>query len=240
LAKLEWLGADVEGIETLFFTLPEYRAATNKQFDLAKYEDQERILGFFRENTKYKLVILDSLSTLFQLEDENSNSEWNRKVQPFLISLRGMAVGQVLLHHAGKSGTPTPRGASAQATVASNIIHLTDHPEKRAGEAWFTVDFADKQRAGGDSFNKFSVRLIDDGERVEWQIDENTTRIGSQHDRITAQILRGISVTKIAGEFGKSRQWVGRLRNRARQRCLLDEKYQITEAGTQFLDSVED
>jgi hypothetical protein len=200
LQKLEWLGPQISSIETKFFTLPEYRISTGRDFDLSRREDQQKILSFFKANPRYRLLVMDSLSTLFMLEDENSNSEWNRKVQPFLIDLRGMGIGQLILHHSGKAGTQ--RGASAQATIAANVIHLSDHPQKRSGEAWFCVDFADKQRSGGDSFKKFSVRLIDDGERVEWVVDENPTRSGSQNDLITAQILHGISVTKIAGSSG--------------------------------------
>jgi hypothetical protein len=119
--------------------------------------------------------VLDSVSTLFGLEDENNNSEWNNKVNPFLRDLRALGVACFLLHHSGKDGRKGLRGASAMSAMANNIFRIANHPKKSddAGEAWFVLG-KDKQRTGGFMFKTFGMHFYQtaDGKETRWDITE--------------------------------------------------------------------
>jgi RecA-family ATPase len=142
-------------------------------FYLSTRVNQKKIITWLTEHPTYKLVVLDSAGTLFGLEEENSNSEWNLKIQPFLRDLRALGVACILLHHAGKDGKKGLRGASAMGAMAHCIFRLTNHPDKsnEEGEAWFTLTI-DKQRAAGFSFRKFSLHYIRNVDKTEtnWEI----------------------------------------------------------------------
>jgi len=122
------------------------------------------------------LVILDSASTLFGLQEENSNSEWNNKVNPLLRDLRALGVSCILLHHAGKDNKKGLRGASSMGAMAQNVFRIINHPSKDIdeGQAWFTL-LKDKQRSAGFSFNPFSLKYIqgDDQKTTTWEVTEN-------------------------------------------------------------------
>lgn len=69
------------------------------------------------EGAPFDLVILDNLSTLATIEDENSSSAFNGVI-PFLMKLKQANVACVLVHHTGKSGNVnTFRGHSKLATT---------------------------------------------------------------------------------------------------------------------------
>jgi RecA-family ATPase len=176
--QFEWLGVQRPECRLKILSLPEYQLATEDSFYLVKRENQLKIIQWLKEHPTYKLVVLDSISTLFGLEDENSNSEWNAKVSPFLRDLRALDVAQLLLHHSGKDGKKGLRGASAQGAMAHNIFRLTNHGDKKVdeGEAHFTIT-KDKFRARGFSFKSFALHYIpDERERkTTWEVTPVTS-----------------------------------------------------------------
>jgi energy-coupling factor transporter ATP-binding protein EcfA2 len=171
IKKFEWLGTQLRPIRIL--SLPEYQLITEDAFYISNRENQLKIIQWLKSNRGYKLVILDSASTLFGLVDENDNSEWNNKVNPFLRDLRALGVACILLHHAGKDNRRGLRGASAMGAMAHNIFKLSNHGDNDIddGEAWFVLS-KDKQRAGGYSFKMFGLRFFQENDETEthWEV----------------------------------------------------------------------
>lgn len=173
VSKLEWLGKQKASLKLRILSVPEYQHATEDHFHLSDRPNQLKIINWLKGNPDYKVVVLDSVSTLFGLEEENSNSEWNNKVNPFLRDLRAINVACILLHHAGKDNKKGLRGASSMGAMAENIYRLTnsDHKLPEAGEAYFKLT-KDKQRAGGFSFNPFSAHFFQENndKEIHWEI----------------------------------------------------------------------
>jgi len=173
IAQFEWLGRQNYPIRVL--SIPEYQLETRDTFILSERKNQLKIVNWLKTHPQYRLVVLDSASTLFGLEDENNNSEWNNKINPLLRDLRGLGVACLLLHHAGKDGSKGFRGASAIGAMAENIFRITNHKKKNVddGEAWFIIS-KDKLRSAGKSFKKFALKYTqtDDGKSTQWEETE--------------------------------------------------------------------
>lgn len=175
VAQFEWLGPQSNKYKIRILSIPEYQLATEDTFDMADRKNQLEVVKWLKEHPTYKFIILDSVSTVFGLQDENSNSEWNSKVSPLLRDLRALDVGCLLLHHSGKDGKKGLRGASAMGAMAQNIFRLTNHPKKNIdeGEAWFILS-KDKYRAPGKSFPTFALRFTqeNDGKETHWEVTD--------------------------------------------------------------------
>lgn len=176
----EWLGRQTNKYMLKILSVPEYQMKTMDSFYLTQRINQIKIVEWLKRHPNYKLVVLDSLSTLFGLEDENSNSEWNNKINPLLRDLRAIKVACILLHHTGKDGKRGLRGASAINAMCQNQFKLSNHPDQDPdiGEAWFTLS-KDKQRAGGFQFKTFSMHFSQDKEkgRTVWEITSNKSEL---------------------------------------------------------------
>lgn len=175
IAQFEWLGVQRSKYRMQILSIPEYQLATEDSFYLSNRINQLKIIQWLKTHPNYKLIVLDSASTLFGLVEENDNSEWSNKINPFLRDLRALNVACLMLHHAGKNSKSGLRGASAIGAMAHNIFTLHNHPSKTIedGEAWFTVG-KDKQRSSGFSFRDFSIRFFQEnnGKETHWEITE--------------------------------------------------------------------
>jgi energy-coupling factor transporter ATP-binding protein EcfA2 len=176
ISQFEWLGVQQSKYRMRILSIPEYQIATEDQFYLSNRINQLKITQWLKTHPNYKLIILDSASTLFGLIEENDNSEWSNKINPFLRDLRALDVACILLHHSGKDGKRGLRGASAMGAMAHNIFALTNHGLKNVddGEAWFTIG-KDKQRQAGFTFKTFSLRFSQENHDKEthWEVTEN-------------------------------------------------------------------
>lgn len=176
IAQFEWLGVQQSKYRMRILSIPEYQIATDDQFYLSNRINQLKIIQWLKTHPNYKSIILDSASTLFGLVEENDNSEWSNKINPFLRDLRALGVGCILLHHSGKDGKRGLRGASAMGAMAHNIFALTNHANKNVddGEAWFTIG-KDKQRVAGFSFKTFSLKYSqqNNDKETHWEVTEN-------------------------------------------------------------------
>jgi len=176
IAQYEWLGRQQRDYRIKVLSVPEYQLVTEDTFYLSDKRNQQKVIRWLQAHPTYKLVVLDSVSTLFGLIDENDNSEWNNKINPFLRDLRALGVAGILLHHASKEKRRGLRGASSMGAMAQNIFRLVDHSKKSIddGEAWFTIG-KDKQRSAGYSFKTFSIHFTQTTDRKEthWEITMN-------------------------------------------------------------------
>jgi hypothetical protein len=175
VGQFEWLGRQRPEHRLKILSVPEYQLETSSSFHLSDRVNQLRIVEWLQAHPTYKLVILDSVSTLFGLENENDNSEWSNKVNPLLRDLRASGVASILLHHSGKDNKRGLRGASAMGAMAHNIFRLISHKEKNIddGEAWFILS-KDKQRAAGYSFKTFALKYTQNLDKTEthWEVTD--------------------------------------------------------------------
>ena len=168
IKKFEWLGKQLNKHSIKILSIPEYQMETEDTFYLSERKNQLKIIKWLKEHQDYRLIVLDSASTLFGLVEENDNSEWNTKINPFLRDLRALGVACFLLHHAGKNNKKGLRGASSMGAMAHYIFQLANHENKEIdeGEAWFVIN-KDKQRAGGFSFKTFGVHYYQEENETE-------------------------------------------------------------------------
>jgi len=173
IGQFEWLGPQCNKYKIKILSVPEYQLATEDTFTLATRENQLKIIAWLKENPTYECVVLDSVSTLFGLVEENDASEWSNKVNPFLRDLRALKVACLMLHHSGKDGKRGMRGTSAMTAMAHNIFKLSDHPNKDPdlGEAHFIIS-KDKQRGAGFGFKSFGIHFFQNESKTEthWEI----------------------------------------------------------------------
>ena len=173
IKQFEWLGRQHTNHKMKILSVPEYQFATEDTFTLATRANQLKVIQWLKDNRTYGLIVLDSVSTLFGLVEENDNSEWSNKVNPFLRDLRALGVACLLLHHAGKDSKRGLRGASAMGAMAHNIFKLSDHPDKDMdeGEAWFVIS-KDKTRGSGFNFKTFGIHYYqnEDQSETHWDI----------------------------------------------------------------------
>jgi RecA-family ATPase len=172
ISQFEWLGKQSQEHRLRVLSIPEYQLKTEDTFSLSKRENQSKLLLWFKEHPCYKLIILDSVTTLFGLEDENNNAEWSNKVNPFLRDLRAMGIHNIILHHSGKDVKKGLRGASGMGAMAQQIFRLIDYDKNiDDGEASFRIR-KDKQRSVGYQFKEFALRFFQNENKTEthWKI----------------------------------------------------------------------
>lgn len=173
IKTFEWLGKQTNKFKLKIFSIPDYQLKTEDSFFLSQRKNQLQIIKWLKDHPNYKLIVLDSASTLFGLVEENDNSEWSNKMNPFLRDLRALGVACLMLHHSGKDGKRGLRGASAMGAMAHNIFRLVPPIDKNVdkGEAVFKL-IKDKQRSGGKSFNTFTMHYFQNDEKTktEWEI----------------------------------------------------------------------
>lgn len=176
ISQFEYVGRQSAVHSIKILSVPEYQLETEDSFYLSDRNNQLKIIRWLRANPTYQLIVLDSVSTLFGMVEENDNSEWSTKVNPFLRDLRALGVACLVLHHAGKDTKRGMRGASAMEAMAHNIFRLTAHGDKSedGGEAWFILS-KDKQRSSGVGFKTFALRFYqsDNEHQTHWEVTKN-------------------------------------------------------------------
>ena len=168
IKQFEWIGPQPPERKIRILSVPEYQQQTEDTFYLSNRVNQQKVTTWLKDHPSYKLIVLDSASTLFGLEQENDNSEWNNKINPFLRDLRALDVACLLLHHSGKDNKRGLRGASSMGAMAHNIFRLTSHEKKDpdGGEAWFVLS-KDKQRAAGKGFKTLALKYTQNVDQTE-------------------------------------------------------------------------
>jgi hypothetical protein len=162
--------------ETLIAACPGVdEAAANANLRLFARQDQkdgslfplistEAGMAFYEDRARHvDLMIFDNFSTLGEVEDENSASEFNA-VTEFLLRLKARGVATMLVHHANKAGDNF-RGSSKLAATFETIVKL-EKPESDTGagdidDARFRVAWQ-KVRAGGRQLRPVMARLVTD------------------------------------------------------------------------------
>jgi hypothetical protein len=245
ISKFEWLGKQHSKTKLRILPIPEYQIATNDQFYLSDRKNQIKIVQWLKNHPSYKLVVLDSSSTLFGLQDENSSSEWNTKINPLLRDFRALDVACILLHHSGKDVKKGLRGSSAMGAMAHNIFRLTDHPDKNIddGKAWFVLT-KDKQRAGGFSFNSFALCFSQNSDYTEtfWEITEGSKAmnkgLNAKELRVLKHYIDGrLNRKQIAEEIRCSGSYVTEIKKKLIKKGFLNSDGEPTDVGKDIVEA---
>ena len=113
---------DKVGRNLTFLSRQDQNDVTEDFVDLASSKSRQKLFAMIEEG-EYNLVILDNLSTLALVEDENSASSFNGTIQ-FLQMLKAKRIACLLVHHTNK-GKESFRGSTKIATTFETMILLT-------------------------------------------------------------------------------------------------------------------
>jgi putative DNA primase/helicase len=157
-----------------------------------------------------ELVILDNLSALCRVSEENEAGDWV-PIQSWILSLRRRGITVLLLHHAGKSGAQ--RGTSRREDLLDVVIKLK-HPADYSPEEGLRAEIHFDKGRGlyGDDAKPFEVRLQTNAEgSADW-----TTRSVEDvtFNRACELFNEGQSVRDVAEALSISKSKAGRLRAR--------------------------
>ena len=153
-ARLVALAGTVEGLDLQaarrnLVVIARHDQSPDARFpDLGAEGEHDAILKMVR-SYRPALVVLDNLSTLATLDDENSAGNVQRTVR-LLARLKQAHIGVICVHHSGKSGT-TYRGSSMLSTTFESIIGLLADKAHDAMDTSGTTKF-------GLEFHKFRAR----------------------------------------------------------------------------------
>lgn len=173
--RLEVLSQAVEGLDLAaarenLTILARHQQHPDARFpDFGAADEQDAILALIRRYEP-ELVILDNLSTLATLDDENGAAETQRIVK-LLARLKQARIGMIVVHHSGKSGNAF-RGSSMLATTFEVILGLTRDKAEEVLDASGTARFSlrwDKFRGRRDpAVGNRDVSLRETFEGLKW------------------------------------------------------------------------
>jgi hypothetical protein len=186
--------------------------------DLSTHEGQAALEPFL-DGTEF--VVLDNLSTLVRCEGESESDSWI-PIQEWLLKLRRRGITVLLVHHAGKNGSQ--RGTSKREDILDTIIALKRPGDYDAAQgARFEVHLEKARGISGDDAKSFEASLqISDtptDRSARWVCTEmEDARLNSAVELFKLKM----SVRDVATELTISKSTAQRLRDKAREKGLLD------------------
>lgn len=146
--------------------------------DLGDTDAGHRIVLEAAKTTGATLVILDNLSTLATIEDENSASAI-RGPMALVQKLRQMGCTPLVVHHSDKGGR-NYRGSSNIGTTFSHIVGLT--PSEGAEPGCMDVTMQWSKNRNGPAFAQapMRVRLVSDDSAPRWEVGESESHQAAQ------------------------------------------------------------
>lgn len=172
---------------------------------------QEAILNELSNQPEVKVIILDNLSSLTRIR-ENESDDWRNCMLPFLIACRRRSVAVVLIHHCGKNGDQ--RGSGAREDHLDTSIKLTKLAEHTNTDGCcFQVNFIKSRNCYGEEIETFVAKLIQADEGSAWEIEAISE---STKDKLFKLIVehgdQGIQAVEAARKLGISKSMVSRLK----------------------------
>jgi hypothetical protein len=120
---------------------------------------------------KPDVVVLDNLSTLASIEDENGAAETQKLVR-LLVKLKQAKVAVICIHHSNKAGTEF-RGSSMMSTTFEAIIGLTKETTgvlDDNGGAAFKLEFRKFRGRGGAAVQTRVLTLEETDGVIKWTV----------------------------------------------------------------------
>lgn len=181
----------------------------------------------------FKILALDSLSSLAPGIDENLKRDWD-PINQWLLDLRFAGISSILFHHTGKG--KDQRGTSAHEDNADTSIILS-HPSDYVQEQGvrFILKFKKKRGRNVDLHMirdyEFSLSGVEGHTKWIWKSAKGRTRI-----EILKLINAGMTQSEIAKTLGVDKGYVSRIKVKAIEKGLLTEDGKLTEKGLQLVN----
>lgn len=199
-----------------FFRLVTPDLQENLMPDLSTKEGRA-LIDAYAENSD--LIIIDNLSCLFRMGDENEAASW-MPAQNWLLDLRRRGKSVLLIHHAGKSGAQ--RGTSKKEDMLDVVITLK-HPSNYSFDqgARFEIIFEKARHFFRKDAESFHVQLkTDEGEAVLWDIIQ--APIDPEVETVVDALKRGLTIREIMEETGLSKSQVETRKEKAKKLGLIE------------------
>lgn len=199
-----------------FFRLVTPDLQENLMPDLSTKEGRALIDAYAEDSD---LIIIDNLSCLFRMGDENEAASW-MPAQNWLLDLRRRGKSVLLIHHAGKSGAQ--RGTSKKEDMLDVVITLK-HPSNYSFDqgACFEIIFEKARHFFGKDAESFHVQLkTDEGEAVHWDIIQ--APIDPEVETVVDALKRGLTIREIMDETGLSKSQVETRKEKAKKLGLIE------------------
>lgn len=90
-------------------------------------------IGEYVRRQKIGLVVLDTLASFWNVEDENDNAEVGRAVRPWLDLARATNAAVLLVHHDRKSGGPDGKGVRGGSALFGAVDQLITLDRRHGG-----------------------------------------------------------------------------------------------------------
>ena len=209
-------GADNQPPDTSYFRLLSADLSEGGLPDLGSDAGQSEIDAAIAR-AGAELVIVDNCSTLIRSGKENEGDSW-LPVQSWALAHRRAGRSIVFVHHDGKGGQQ--RGTSRREDVLDTVIGLRRPDDYRSDQgARFEIVFEKARGFYGDGAQSFEAKYETRDKAAFWARTELTD---AELKRVVDAIREGMSVREAADELGMSKSKVGRLRDQARQKGMLD------------------
>jgi putative DNA primase/helicase len=209
-------GAEGQPPDPNYFTLLSADLTEGGLPDLGNEEGQSETNAAIAR-TGAEVIIVDNCSTLIRSGKENEGDSW-LTVQSWGLAHRRAGRSIVFVHHDGKGGQQ--RGTSRREDVLDSVIKLRLPEDYRPDQgARFEVVFEKARAFYGDDAQTFEARYETQNGAAVWTRTEITD---AELKRVADAILDGMTVRDAAEELGMKKTKVGRLRDQARQKGMLN------------------
>ena len=235
-----------EALRTNLYTLSRHRQSRGAVFpDLVDPEGQKALIALV-ESVKPSLVVLDNLSTMADIRDENDAAEM-KPILDMLWKLRQLDCAVILVHHTGKQEGKF-RGSSKLAATFESILQLAPNGDLLGGETGFIVR-VDKFRQANKP-EPLKVRLAqceDTGEmRWEWgasrdrQLEEIVRLVRSREFELDREIAEELGLGKVTlSRRKKEAITAGLITKKEWEECMTEARALAREGGVVANDNEE-
>lgn len=219
-----------EGFSRLHLLARDLHDPTVEFPDLAD-DDGHAILLRHAEQVGASLVILDNLSTLATVDDENSAAAI-KPVAELIQKLRQAGCATLLVHHAGKAGN-NYRGSSNLATTFAWVLGLVPSNEGACGAMDVTLEWRKTRNGANAATVPKRLRLVGTGAACRWEVGDSD----AHQTKALAQAIRSCSHVSVkeagaaigvklsrAYEVQKAMFAAGLMDHREVKRCFDDAK----------------
>jgi len=189
--------------------------------DIGTPEGQEEVVKIARE-LGAALVILDNLSTLATVADENSAADMKKPME-MIQQLRQIGCATLLVHHSGKGKGGGYRGSSMIETTFAWLLELTRSPGADASSLDVTLEWRKARSGRNAAAVPTRLRLLSEPEGTRWEHGEPE---GLQAQRLAAAIrsCRFVNTEAAAASIGLGRSRGFEVLRQAKAFELIDDR----------------
>jgi len=192
----------------------------------------------FAEKQNHKLIVLDNISCLIPLSDENKKEDWI-PINEWLLKLRFKGIAVILNHHSGKSGTQ--RGTSGKEDAIDFIIKLSRPSNYNPTEgARFDIEFQKSRNIVGKNAEGFELSISENqkGELI-WLANNKPSL---RKEIIFALLTSGKFETQkeLAEKLDIQSPYITKIKKYYTKKEYLNKEGNLTSEGKKFLENIDE